>query len=115
SWQTMGMDRQRLPALSPLPESARCHWRIQRQVHGQPDGTAGRIVCLTARTCPQDLPEFLSTESQMAIHRNPACPTPHSMKTGILDKQFAADVKAGLTASPKFLSSKYFYDKNGDK
>ena len=29
--------------------------------------------------------------------------------------QFARDVEQGLSAQPKFLSSKYFYDKAGDK
>jgi len=32
-----------------------------------------------------------------------------------MDKQFQEDVKTGLTSSPKFLSSKYFYDEAGDK
>jgi len=32
-----------------------------------------------------------------------------------MDKQFLEDVKSGLTSSPKSLSSKYFYDKAGDK
>ena len=32
-----------------------------------------------------------------------------------MDKQFLEDVKMGLTSSPKFLSSKYFYDEAGDK
>ena len=32
-----------------------------------------------------------------------------------MDQEFLEDVKRGLTSSPKFLSSKYFYDKRGDK
>jgi L-histidine N-alpha-methyltransferase len=32
-----------------------------------------------------------------------------------MDKQFLEDVKTGLTSSPKFLSSKYFFDETGDK
>jgi len=32
-----------------------------------------------------------------------------------MDKQFLENVKSGLTSSPKFLSSKYFYDEAGDK
>ena len=31
-----------------------------------------------------------------------------------MDEQFARDVLKGLSTSPKYLSSKYFYDKNGD-
>ncbi len=32
-----------------------------------------------------------------------------------MNHQFAEDVNAGLSASPKFLPSKYFYDKTGDR
>ena len=32
-----------------------------------------------------------------------------------LNKDFAEDVLSGLSASPKFLSSRYFYDENGDR
>ena len=32
-----------------------------------------------------------------------------------MDRQFLEDVKRGLTSSPKFLSSKYFYDATGDE
>ena len=32
-----------------------------------------------------------------------------------MNKQFLEDVKMGLTSSPKFLSSKYFYDEAGNK
>ena len=31
-----------------------------------------------------------------------------------MDQQFARDVMHGLSATPKYLSSKYFYDKQGD-
>jgi dimethylhistidine N-methyltransferase len=41
---------------------------------------------------------------------------PQAELTGIdMHQQFLEDVKRGLTSSPKFLSSKYFYDKTGDK
>jgi formylglycine-generating enzyme required for sulfatase activity len=40
----MGMDRQRLPALSRLPTQRRRRGRIQRQVHEQPDGAARRLL-----------------------------------------------------------------------
>ncbi len=38
-------------------------------------------------------------------------PEPKSSKTD----QFYEDIIAGLSATPKYLSSKYFYDANGDK
>ena len=31
-----------------------------------------------------------------------------------MDEQFARDVMHGLSAKPKYLPSKYFYDKKGD-
>lgn len=37
------------------------------------------------------------------------------MYTTTLNKSFAADVKEGLSADNKFLSSRYFYDATGDK
>ena len=36
------------------------------------------------------------------------------MQNQTLLSEFAADVLEGLTAEPKFLSSKYFYDTAGD-
>ncbi|MBS0000532.1 MAG: L-histidine N(alpha)-methyltransferase [Cyclobacteriaceae bacterium] len=32
-----------------------------------------------------------------------------------MDKQFAEDVRKGLSAEPKYLHSKYFYNENGDR
>lgn len=37
------------------------------------------------------------------------------MENTVINKTFARDVKEGLTAENKFLSSKYFYDATGDK
>src|SRR5690554_6858775 len=37
------------------------------------------------------------------------------MESRILNKAFAQDVEVGLSAEPKFLSSRYFYDAAGDK
>ena len=37
------------------------------------------------------------------------------MKIDTINEQFALDIKSGLLAKPKTISSKYFYDKAGDK
>src|SRR5690554_8039879 len=37
------------------------------------------------------------------------------MESTILNQSFATDVKIGLSAERKFISSKYFYDATGDK
>lgn len=39
--------------------------------------------------------------------------TPEPMQPGHINEEFAREVEAGLTASPKRLSSKYFYDSKG--
>ena len=39
---------------------------------------------------------------------------PQPIKVDTARGQFLKDVKAGLSGKPKKLSSKYFYDKNGD-
>ena len=45
------------------------HRRIQRQVHGQPDGVARIIACDTARACPPNVPKFLLSAGAVAIYR----------------------------------------------
>ena len=37
------------------------------------------------------------------------------MDTEVIDQAFAADVQRGLSANPKFLMSRYFYDDEGDR
>ena len=37
------------------------------------------------------------------------------LNTSLKTSQFYDDVVTGLSASPKYLNSKYFYDANGDK
>ncbi len=48
--QTMGVDRQCLPALSRIFKSRRRYRRVQRQIYGEPNGAARRIGCHTGRS-----------------------------------------------------------------
>jgi hypothetical protein len=56
----VGMDRQPLPALPRLPPLGRRGGRVQRQVHGQPDGAARRLLRHAAQPHPRQLPQLLS-------------------------------------------------------
>ena len=52
----VGMDCLGLRPLSRLPPGRRRHRRVQRQVHGQPAGAQGRLLCHAPRPCPVELP-----------------------------------------------------------
>ena len=74
----LAVDRQRLPALSGLPALGRRGGRVQRQVHGEPDGAARRLARHAARPCAADLPQLLRTATSAGS--SPACGwrrTPH--------------------------------------
>lgn len=52
----------------------------------------------------------------MAVHRNPTGSLIAIMQTArSFDTSFAEDVLEGLSSTPKFLSSKYFYDDEGSR
>src|SRR5437764_10927925 len=118
----LGMDPQRV---SPLPRLSRRPWsarRIQRQVHVQSNGPARRLVCHFPQSYPRDLPQFLPAGQTLAIQRHP--PRSRSFMSGapgmvtVLDlepvnEDFLAEVLAGLSASPRSLPCKFFYDERG--
>ena len=54
----VGVDLQRLSSLSGIPAAIRRRRRIQRQVHGQPERPARRLVRHAARAYPRQLPQF---------------------------------------------------------
>src|SRR5262249_29871500 len=102
--------------------------RIQWQVHDQPDGVARQLAGNTGRTLAHHLPQLLLSSPALAVHRPAPCrlrPLGVSMpglariaarpapSTGATD--LAADVLAGLTAEPKTLPAKYFYDNAGSR
>src|SRR5262249_33187598 len=106
---------------------------IQRQVHGQPNGFAGKLARHARRTCTCELSEFLLSVGALAVQRVEAprlsrvnaqgwwpewimaAPIGAAVRYGKADaaSSFAHDVMAGLTARPKRLPPKYFYDETG--
>ncbi len=54
--RSLGMDRERLSALSRLSPPGRLAGRVQRQIHGQPDGASRRRLRHAHRPPPAELP-----------------------------------------------------------
>src|SRR5262245_34716814 len=110
----------RLPRVSPLGGGAR---RIQRQIHVQSNGPAGRVVRDEHQPHPRFVSQLLSAGRPLAVFGNSArendmiqSPTRSNVvrkvrATPIHD--FRTDVLAGLGGSPKSLPCKYFYDAAG--
>src|SRR5690606_22151615 len=69
----LGMDQQRIPALSAFSESRGSPWRVQRQIYGQPKGVARRVRCDSHGAQQSNVPKFLSPVCPLAIYRDPAC------------------------------------------
>ena len=69
----LAMDAQRLLALSGLPRRRRRARRVQRQVHGQPDGAARQLACHAGRAFARELSQFLLSAGALAVHRPAAC------------------------------------------
>src|SRR6185437_4707492 len=117
----VGMHVQSLRRRSGISACIRCARRIQRQVHVRAMGAARRFVRDAGRTRARELPQFLLSGGALAVQRHP--PGEGRMKSNPLrayrldDHQpgegLLADALAGLSASPKKLSSKYFYDARG--
>src|SRR5690606_23202393 len=120
----MGVDLQQLRRLSGFPSAARRGGRVQRQVHERAAGAARRQLRHPARARPRHLPELLPAGCTLAVQRaaagggrrvNPA-PAPWRLtdlqpRTGDL----RADALEGLSARPRRLPSKYFYDASGSR
>ena len=66
----LGMDAQRLLALSRLPRCSRRAWRVQRQIHVQPIRPARWFLRDIPHSYPPHLSQFLSTGKTLAVHRN---------------------------------------------
>src|ERR1044072_7822355 len=116
------MDTQRLSPLPRLSRGAGRARRIQRQVHEQSDGPARRLLRHFAEPYSADLPQLFPTGETLAIYRHPARARP-SMKgppsgVSVLDLEPAASdfleqAIAGLSSSPRTLSTKFFHDQRG--
>src|ERR1700730_494234 len=126
------MDAQRLPALSRLPHGARRAWRVQRQVHDQPNGPARKLACDARRPCACELSQLPLSTGALGVQRVSArglCrPRAVELEPGMAApsqavlrhvsvappaSSLAREVIAGLTARPKRISPKYFYDEAG--
>src|SRR6202035_5055112 len=122
----LAVDPRRLHPISRLQGAIRRDRRIQRQVHGQPDGTARLVAGDAGRAFARELSQLFLSVGTLAIQRT----APGGIRT--LSKimvravqaarraapvspnyPFAADVLAGLAAKPKSLPPKYFYDLAG--
>ena len=66
----LGMDAQRLLAVSWLPRCSRRAWRVQRQIHVQPIRPARWFLRHIPHSYPPHLSQFLSTGKTLAVHRN---------------------------------------------
>src|SRR5690606_32321649 len=117
------MDRQRLRPLPRLPPAAGQRRRIQRQVHVRPAGAARRQLRHPGRARARQLPQFLPACGALAVLR-PApgqgrlMAMPEPFPAALVDRRpdratITADVLAGLSARPRTLPSKYFYDARG--
>src|SRR5687767_5725296 len=119
----LGMDAERLRALSGVPSDGRPRDRIQRQVHGRTARAARRVVCDAGLAHPPDVPKLLPPGCAMAVlgtqtRPRRLTPAPRVVIDVRLDprtrhRALARDVAHGLTSSPKTLPPKYFYDARG--
>src|SRR5712692_2806724 len=118
----LGMDPQRLFALSGLSRGAGSAGRIQWQVHVQPIRLARRFLRYIGASHSQDLPQFLSTGQTLAVHRDStrtrSTMIRQSGAAAVLDREpassdFLSEVIAGLSRQPRTLPYKYFYDATG--
>src|SRR4051794_11409934 len=118
----LAMDGKRLSALSRIPARRRRGRRIQRQVHGQPDGPARRLRRDDARTCEADLPQLLPPRQALAIFRletgarhleGNAMLDEGGPSAPVIDRAVADAALSGLQATPKTLPPKLFYDEEG--
>ena len=66
----LGMDRQSLRRLSRLSRAGRRDRRVQRQVHGQPDGAARRLRGDAGRPHAHDLSQLLSARRALDVRRH---------------------------------------------
>src|SRR5690606_5379529 len=115
------MDRQRLRRISRVPPAARHPGRVQRQVHERPAGAARRQLRHPARPRARQLPQLLRPACALAVLRTAPGEEPRLSDGPVLADlhpsadDIAGDVLRGLSANPKRLPSKYFYDRRGSE
>src|SRR5690606_38914626 len=141
----LGMDAKSLHAIPRFFSGSRCHRRVQRQIHAQPNGPARRLLCHRRPSCACHLPQLLSEQRTVAIFRRSFGPrrrssmTKRSTSTAATNRfvhsgelsgeefqtgehlnskalvEFQQEVLSGLLSRPKTLPCKYFYDARGSR
>src|SRR5262249_34818026 len=116
----VGMDGERLSSVSRIPAAGGRARRVQRQVHGEPDGLARRFVRDAAITHSRELSQFLSARRTLAVPGHPpragfvmGYRADVHVDDGARRAALADDVRRGLGAREKWLPPKYFYDAAG--
>ncbi len=102
-------------------EPRRRHRRIQRQVHGEPDGAARRMRRDACGPCTSDLSQLLSARRTLDVRRNPSRGgSPMNVPLLAIDDADVADrddfrraVLSGLGRSPRAIPAKFLYDARG--
>ncbi len=111
----------------PIPASGRrpgARRRVQRQVHGEPDGPARRLVRDAAVAHPRELSQLLPSRCPLAVLRHPAAPrtaerharAPRRGAPRRRDAPGRARARTSAVDSPRArgaLPPKYFYDAAG--
>ena len=124
----VAMDALVLRSLSGLPAAGRRGRRIQRQVHGRPDGAARRQRRHAAGPRAAELPQLLSAGRALAVPRPRLAQDPHAdarhephavreprSRRPTRAGELRRDLVAGLRARPRSVSPKYFYDAAGSR
>ena len=112
------------PAIARAPGARR---RVQRQVHGQPERAARRLVRHARRPHPRHLPQLLLSRisagsspacaSPRTIHErcehSPTCIAPSAVAPADARREFADALIDGLSARQKSIPCRFFYDAAG--
>ena len=122
----VGMDAERLPALSGLPSAGRRARRIQRQVHGQPAGAARRLVRDAAGPHARHLPQLLLSRTSagsswacVSRRRSPdvepeSCAGAESVRPAD-ETILPTPSSTGCRSRSKTLPCRFFYDARGSE
>src|SRR5579872_6176588 len=105
------MDGEPIHGLSRLSCRRRRARRVQRKIHVQPVRSAGRLLRNSPIAHPRQLPQLFSARRALAILWDPVGQMSALTQTPL--PEIAADVFAGLSATPKSLPPKLFYDARG--
>src|SRR5581483_1486958 len=109
--ECLGVDLESVCRISRLHARCRRNRRVQRQIHVQSVCAPRRLVRDPGEPHPRDLPEFLSSLRALAIHGHKA--RQMIARELVAVPSYAREVVDGLSARPKTLPCKLFYDDRG--